>query len=389
MPPTDYQGSFLGRISIRRNQVASMDSEDLEDLDIFQRNISDRFTDLLPDSPSSDSPFLSVAWLRKLLDVYLCCEAEFKAVLATGHDITKPPVDRLLPDLLDRCLKSLDICNAVIHGIDTLRHATSLASIAAESLSRRPLSDGHVRRARKALVALLAVLAAEEKEPSSAGAHRTTERNWSFGRRGGGSGGRATSGAAVGLPKPWGVGKNWSAAKQVQAMSANLVAPRGAESAGIAVPVHVMSAVVVFVMWTMVAAIPCQERSGLATTLQLPKQVVWAQGMTGLVEKIGEEWKRKEKKGGAGLMEELHKLEKVGQSLAEFAEGYKYPGEEEKVEEAGRQAEEMGEICRRMEEGLAPLQQQIREVFHRIVRSRADMLEASDHAAKVSAPSSM
>ncbi|KAI4302947.1 hypothetical protein MLD38_038634 [Melastoma candidum] len=172
-------------------------------------------------------------------------------------------------------------------------------------------------------------------------------------------------------------------------MSANLVAPRGAESAGIAVPVHVMSAVVVFVMWTMVAAIPCQERSGLATTLQLPKQVVWAQGMTGLVEKIGEEWKRKEKKGGAGLMEELHKLEKVGQSLAEFAEGYKYPGEEEKVEEAGRQAEEMGEICRRMEEGLAPLQQQIREVFHRIVRSRADMLEASDHAAKVSAPSSM
>ncbi|KAI4310349.1 hypothetical protein MLD38_035333 [Melastoma candidum] len=112
----------------------------------------------------------------------------------------------------------------------------------------------------------------------------------------------AMQSSAVGLPKPWGVGKNWSAAKQVQAMSANLVAPCGAESAGITVPAHVMSTVVVFVMWTLVAAIPCQERSGLATTLQLPKLVVWAQGMTGLVEKIGEEWKRKEKKGGAGLI---------------------------------------------------------------------------------------
>lgn len=42
------------------------------------------------------------------MDVFLCCEAEFKAVLILGLDpspICKPPLDPLLSELLDKAIK--------------------------------------------------------------------------------------------------------------------------------------------------------------------------------------------------------------------------------------------------------------------------------------------
>lgn len=116
MPATtenNNQGSFLGRISIRRNQVMSMDGshdQEMEDLELFQKHIGDRFSELLSstseDSSSSSSSssgdaLLSIAWL---LDELLCCEAEFKALVLMGHDpsqIGKPPLDKILSELLD------------------------------------------------------------------------------------------------------------------------------------------------------------------------------------------------------------------------------------------------------------------------------------------------
>lgn len=231
MPATEYQGSFLGRISIRRNQVVSMDGpheQELVDLELFQRNIADRFSSLLSSSSpagdgdpsaSADAPFLSVAWLRKLLDVFLCCEAEFKAFLIMGRErdpsvIAKPPLDRLLPELLDRSVKALDVCNAVMHGVDAVRHCQKLSEIVAAALEQQPIGEGQVRRAKKALGAMMSVLAAEDRESSS---HKSAERTWSFGRRGGSAGAnKDRSVAAQFRTLSWGVPKNWSASKQIQ-----------------------------------------------------------------------------------------------------------------------------------------------------------------------------
>ncbi|KAK9276671.1 hypothetical protein L1049_006207 [Liquidambar formosana] len=397
MPATEYQGSFLGRISIRRNQVVSMEGnheQDLDDLEFFQKHVSDRFSDLLP-PPSSDgsvnSPIatnpknlLSIAWLRKLLDVLLCCEAEFKAVLIMGRDpshISKPPLDRLIPELLDRAVKALDICNAISHGVESIRHWQKLAEIAVLALGQRPFGEGQVRRARKALNSLLASMALDDKEGNN---YKSTERTWSFGRRGSGAAiSKDRNGASL-RSLSWGVSKNWSAAKQIQVMANNLVAPRGGDSTGLALPVYIMSTVMVFVMWALVAAIPCQERSGLATHLQVPRQLGWAQAMHGLQERVAEEWKKKEKKGSAGLLEEMQKMEKLGQSLIEFADSFHFPAEPDKEEEVAMQVAELAETCRRMEEGLVPLQRQIREVFHRLVRSRTEVLEVLDQAVRKS-----
>ncbi|CAK9141943.1 unnamed protein product [Ilex paraguariensis] len=398
MRATDNQGSFLNRISIRRNQVVSMDGnheQELDDLELFQKHVSDRFSDLLPPSatadPSPDSPrpdtLLSISWFRKLLDAFLCCEAEFKAVLIMGRDpsqFSKPPLDRLIHELLDRTVKALDICNAITDGLDLVRQWQKLAQIAVTAFEQQPIAEGHVRRAKKALNTLLTSMNLDDKESAYG---KSTERTWSFGRRGGGSSVNAKDRTAGTFrPLSWTVAKSWSSAKQIQAMSSNLVAPRGGEPTGLALPVYIMNTALVFVMWALVAAIPCQERTGLATHFPVPRQLGWAQAIIGLQEKIGEEWKKKEKKGTAGLLEEMQRMEKVAQWLVDFAEAFQYPIEEEKVDEVAVQVAELAEICRKMEEGLVPLQQQVREVFHRIVRSRAEVLDVIDQVGKSSAP---
>ncbi|KAL7150404.1 hypothetical protein ABFS83_05G109900 [Erythranthe nasuta] len=406
MPATDNQGSFLNLISIRRNQLPSIETDqELEDLDLFQKHVGIRFSDILSslstttatgsgDTPSSatadtDSPgaaaapaidkyippppppFLSINWFRTLLDTFLCCEAEFKAVLVSGRDpsqFSKPPLDRLIPDLLERAVKALDVCNAVSHGVELVRHWQKLGQIAAAALQQTPIGEGQVRRARKALATLLTSMALDDKENTAKSA-AAKDRRGSF---------RSLS---------WSVAKSWSAAKQIQAMSTNLAAPRGAESTGLAMPIYIMSIILVFVMWALVAGVPCQERNGLATHLPVPKQLGWAQPMGGLLEKMGEEWKKKEKKGsGTGLLEEIQRMEKVAQSLIDFADSFVFPLEEEKAAEMAVQVAELAEICRKMEEGLAPLQQQVREVFHRMVRSRAEVLEVLEQVSKSSVP---
>ncbi|KAG5014514.1 hypothetical protein GLYMA_08G017700v4 [Glycine max] len=394
MPATtenNNQGSFLGRISIRRNQVMSMDGshdQEMEDLELFQKHIGDRFSELLSstseDSSSSSSSssgdaLLSIAWLRRLLDEFLCCEAEFKAVVLMGRDpsqITKPPLDKLLPDLLDRGVKSLDVCNAVTLGLDAVKNLQRLAEIAVAALEQTPLGDGQVRRAKKALSALVAAMLNDDSNAAAKG----TERTRSFGRRAGNT--NTTKYKSL----SWSMAKNWSAAKQIHAMMSNLTAPRGAESSGLAQPMYMMSTVLVFVMWTLVAAVPCQERNGLGTHFPLPRQLGWAQPMIGLQEKIAEEWKKKEKKGNVGLLEEMQRMDKLGQSLIEFADSFQFPTETERMDEVKKHVEELGDICKKMEEGLEPLQQQIREVFHRVVRSRTEFLLALDQAAKSTTP---
>ncbi|KAL4570746.1 hypothetical protein LXL04_026407 [Taraxacum kok-saghyz] len=376
MPATDNQGSFLNRISIRRNQVVY--EHEVEDLEQFQRHVTDRLAELfhLPGedaAASSDPPevLLSIAWFRKLLDAFLCCEAEFKAVVIMGRDaanFAKSPLDRLIPEHLDRTIKALDICNAITHGIDLLIHWQKLAMIAVDSLQARPIIEGNVERAKKALNTLLSSITTDDKENHHHKASKDLE----------------TIGNLKSLSYPF--AKSWSASKQIQAMSSNLAAPRGGEPTGLVVPVYLMSSVLVFVMWVMVAAIPCQERTGLGAHLQIPKQFSWAHPMNGVQEKIAEDWKKKEKKGRSGLLEETKRLEELGQNLVEFAEDFKFPVEEEKAEEVAAWVVELGEICRKMEDGLMPLQMQVRELFLRMVRSKGEALDVLDQFNKVVTP---
>ncbi|KAL0738848.1 hypothetical protein Bca4012_015058 [Brassica carinata] len=296
----------------------------------------------------------------------MSCETEFKGVLSTVRISKSPSLEKALQETLDRILKSLDICNAVVNGIDSVSQSRRLAEIAVTALKQRPLCNGSVHRAKRALTSLVAD--GKDRNIGSGGGsnRRTTSRSWSFGQR------SSVGGSSVH------VSKNWSAAKQIQAMAANLVPPRGAEASGPAMPVYIMSSVTVLVMWVLVAAVPCQASNVLVAPLQLPKHQSWASAALNIQERVSEEMKRMEKRFGGGLMEEM---ERVGLSLLEFTERFRFPGEEEEQEELAEKVEEMDEICRGMEVGLEGLQRQVRVVFHRLVRSRLEIVsdEETDH----------
>ncbi|XP_042038109.1 protein ROH1-like [Salvia splendens] len=394
MPVTEIQNSFLNRISIRRNQIAAVESNnnelDQEDLELFSRNVADRFTALLPapESPSASPQILTLSWFRELLDAFLSCEAEFKALLLSSRDPSRPPLDRLVPDLLDRSVKALDVFNAVTNALDLMHHWQKLAQIAVSALHQSPVGEGQVRRARRALATLIASMSFDDKDGGSGGGGhgKWAERTRSFGRRLGGALASRERGAVGSLRSlSWTVAKSWSAAKQVQGMLMSLAAPRGGEAGGMATPVYIMNTMLVFAAWALVAAVPCQERHGLATNFHIPRSLSWAQPMMALQERIGEEVKRKEKKGNPGLMEELQKMEAAAHSLVEFADGFVFPLEDGRAEEMAKQVEELAGICQKMEEGLGPLQQLVREVFHRIVKSRGEILDVFDHVNKLSA----
>ncbi|KAJ0024621.1 hypothetical protein Pint_07928 [Pistacia integerrima] len=338
MPATDCQGSSaapfsnLGRsiLSIRRDQaVHSMDSDTVSgsspevDLESFQRKISDRFMDL---SSGSDE-LLSLAWVQKLLDLFLVSQDEFRVVLFNNRSqLHKAPMDRLIAEYSERSVKALDVCNAIRDGIEQIRQWQKLIEIVLIALDdRRMLCEGQVRRAKKAVIDL-AISMLDEKDSGTALAHR----NRSFGRNNLKDHHNRSLGHFRSLS--WSVSRSWSAARQLQAIGNNLYAPKGNEimaTNGLAALVFTMSSLLLFVMWALVAAIPCQDR-GLQVHFPVSRQFIWAGPMMVLHEKILEESKKRERRNACGLMREIHQIEKSTRLMNELLDSIQYPVAEEK-----------------------------------------------------------
>ncbi|XVE55152.1 hypothetical protein DITRI_Ditri03aG0137200 [Diplodiscus trichospermus] len=405
MPATDYQGisaplTSIGRslLSLRRDQVQPMESPNdgsaspEVELDSFQRQVADRFLDLA--SVPSDE-LLSLPWVRKLLDVFLFCQDEFRRLLFNNKaQMIKPPMDRLIADFYERTVKALDVCNAIRDGIEQIRQWQKLLEIVLCALGdgnvnknntnnignhssyQRTLGEGQFRRAKKALIDL-AIGMLDDKDSGQALAHR----NRSFGRNNNSSShSKDHHHRSLGHFRSlsWSVSRSWSAARQLQAIGNNLAVPRGNELAatnGFAVPVYTMGCVVLFVMWALVAAIPCQDR-GLQVHFNVPRQFPWAAPILSLHERIMDKSKKRDRKNACGLLREIYQMEKCSRLLGEVTDSVQFPLSEEKEGEVRQRVRELRQVCDAMKEGLEPLERQVREVFHRIVRSRTEGLDS-------------
>ncbi|KAF8026455.1 hypothetical protein BT93_F3052 [Corymbia citriodora subsp. variegata] len=377
MHTPDYQGSHVGRsiLSLRRDQAApAMEPHHHRDaasaleleLEAFQRQVADRFLDLA--SASADD-LLSLAWVRKLLDAFLCCQEEFGVILVNNRAnvARSPAAERLLNEFYERSVKALDVCNAIRDGIEQIRQWQKLLEIVMCALgNKRSLGEGQFRRAKKALIDL-AIAMLDEKDSSTTIGHR----NRSFGRN---NASRDQRSIGHFRSLSWSVSRSWSAVKQIQAIGNNLNAPRGNEitaTNGLAVPIFTMGMVLLFVMWALVAAIPCQDR-GLQVHFSVPRHYVWAAPIISLHDRIMEEWKKRERKNACGLMREIYQIEKYSRVMSEMVDSVSFPLTEEKEGEVRQRVQELGQVSEVVNEGLDPLERQVREVFHRIVRSRTE-----------------
>ncbi|CAN8312505.1 unnamed protein product [Cochlearia groenlandica] len=390
MPATDFQGSFgKSLLSLRRDQVDSTTvagnshhapprNNNMEaELDSFQRQVAEKLIDL--NASGGENKLLSLDWISKLLDSFLCCQEEFRAILFNHRSqISKPPMDRLISDYFDRSIKALDVCNAIRDGIEQIRQWQKLSDIVISALDRqnqRTFGEGQIKRAKKALIDL-AIGMLDEKDPSSSYSSGTSlsHRNRSFGRV------KENHHRTIGHFRSlsWSVSRSWSASKQLQALGSNLAAPKPNDvvsSNGLAVPVYTMTSVLLFVMWVLVAAIPCQDR-GLQVSFFVPRHYQWSAPAMALHDKIVEESKRRDRKNCCGLLREIDMIEKCSRSMNESIDSVHFPLSDEKEIEVKERVEELVVVHEALKNGLDPFERKVREVFHRIVRSRTESLDS-------------
>ena len=347
-----------------------------EELEGFQKLVTERFADLCS-SESDDDDLLSLAWLRKLLDAFLSCQENFRLILFKHTSmLSKPPMDRLLSDYFDRTVKALDLCNAIRDGIQHIRQCHNLVHIVLCALNPNSnpnlnLGEAHFRRAKKALIDLSIVIAMmDDHKESQSQSNANAIRNRSFGRNNfaaAASSSSSSSPRSLGHFRPlsWSVSRSWSASRQLQAIGNNLVMPKGNS---LAVPVFTMNWVLLLTMWALVAAIPCQDR-GLQVHFYIPRQFVWAGPVLAVHERIMEESKKRERRNACGLLKEFLHIEKTSRQLSELVDSLHFPLTEEKEAEVRNRVQELSQVHQAIKEGLDPLERQLREVFHRILRS--------------------
>lgn len=342
-----------------------MDAE----LEAFQKNVTDRFALLA--STGSDQ-LLSLAWLSNLLDAFISCQEEFRSLLIVCKiSLCKPPVDRLVSDYFERGVKALDVCNAVRDGVEQIRQWQKLVEIVLTSLDDDKCSsfgEGQFRRAKKALIDLAVGMLDERDHKSCISSYR------SFGRHS--SDNKSVSSFTNFRSLTWSVSRSWSASRQLQAIANNILASRGNDVTGgngVVGAVHTMNWILLFVMWALVASIPCQDR-GLMVHFSIPRQFTWAASVLSLHDKISEESKKRDRRNAVGLLKEIHEMERCGRVVLDLADSVKFPLTHEKEIEVRRGVKELAQVFKIFKDGLDPLERQVRDVFHKIVCSRTEGL---------------
>ncbi|CAA2992635.1 uncharacterized protein LOC111372222 [Olea europaea var. sylvestris] len=342
-------------------------------LEAFQKHVAERFREL---AAVDSNELLSVPWIRKLLDAFLCCQEEFVLIVFKNPGFfNRSPMDRYISEYFERNVKALDVCNAIRDGIEQIRQWQKQLEIVLCALDNQcSIGEGQFRRAKKALIDLDMAMV-DEKELNSTLAHR----NRSFGQN---NVQREHKSFSQFRSLSWSVSRSWSAAKQLQAIGNNLAAPRTHEISathGLNVAVFTMNYVLLFVMWALVAAIPCQDR-GLQTHFLVTRQFVWAVPILSLHEKILDESKKLDRRNSSGLLKEIHEIEKCARQMNELADSVRFPLTEEKEEEVRLRVQEFALVFKAVKEGLDPLEHRVREVFHRIVHSRTECLDSIGRA---------
>lgn len=355
---------------VKNDSKSPLDRE----LERFQEQVFTQFHAL---SSSSPDEFLSIFWISKLLDAFIVCQEDFKVILLNNSEnFSKPPLDKLLTEFFDRSIKALDICNAVRDGIEKVRlwgKHLAIVSSAFDSKQRNMIGEGQFRRARKSLTDLAIVMLDDHKESGSVFSHR----NRSFGRPNKGKDlNQRKHGHSRSLS--WSVPNSWSATKQLQSMSNSLTPfpPRGNENGGnssLQNCVFTMGFVLMFVLWTVVAAIPCQDR-GLFN-FSIPRQFSWGTPLFFLQARILDESKKRERKNSPGLLTEIQQMEKSINLISDLIDSvHQFPLTEEQQKEVKDGVEELSLVCSLCKKGLDTLDCKLREVFRKIMYCRTEGL---------------
>ncbi|KAI3815406.1 hypothetical protein L1987_15073 [Smallanthus sonchifolius] len=356
------------------NQVHSMDVNDDSgsefhcELGSFEHRVFRQFRVL---SATEEDELLSLNWVSMLLDAFIACQEDFIVILLKNEsNLLNAPLDRYITEFFDMIIKALDICNAVRDGMEKIRVWHKRLEIvlgAFDSTSRNVMVEARFRRAKKGLTDLAMIMLDDDnKESSSVFAYRNR------------SGKDDQQKAGHSRSVSWTVPNSWSASKQLQLMANGLSPPRGHEISatnGLANDVYTMGFVLMFVLWALVSAIPCQDR-GLQVHFSVPRQFSWGAPLSLLHSRIMDESKKRERKNSVGLLKEIEQMERSIHLVTGLVDSVnQFPLTEEQKEAVKTGVQEVARVCNAFKNGLDPLERQLSEVFRKIMSCRTEGLE--------------
>uniref|UniRef100_A0A0E0R610 AAA+ ATPase domain-containing protein n=1 Tax=Oryza rufipogon TaxID=4529 RepID=A0A0E0R610_ORYRU len=352
------------------------------DIEEFQNKADNLLYCLVYSDPPAPE-VLSLTWMHCLVDSFLTCLGEFRALLLRrrAEAINQPQLDCVIADFFVLAVKALDICNVVSHGICAVRRWGSQAAVATSALALPdqavPINEGQIRRVRRVL-ADITVCMLSDMQGNFCG--EVVGQRWSTTttRSGGSSKQSHSSGTSLGsiYRAHFGVySGSWSAAKQLQAIAEGLPVPGAFDIAavgGLPSAVRTMGDLMFAVAWLLVVAIPCQGR-GLQAHL-----FTWSAthfpNIT-LYDRILEESKKEGRSNSCGLLKEIGQIERCSWQLLEMTEVIEFPLAKEEDADVRGAAREMAQACDSLEAGLDPLLRKVREMFHQIGRTRIEILD--------------
>ena len=91
-----------------------------------------------------------------------------------------------------------------------------------------------------------------------------------------------------------------------------------------------------FVLWALVAAIPCQDR-GLQIHCSVPRRSSWSAPFILLQERIMEDSKKWERRNSSGLLKEINQMERCASHMTDLVDSVHFPLTDEHKTEAGQQ----------------------------------------------------
>ncbi|KAI3750598.1 hypothetical protein L2E82_21279 [Cichorium intybus] len=117
-----------------------------------------------------------------------------------------------------------------------------------------------------------------------------------------------------------------------------------------------------------------QDR-GIQSNINIPKNFNWGAPIIALHERILEESKKRGRRNACGLLKEIEGIERSACFVNELCDSLKFPLTEEQEAEVRKRVDGVEIVYESIKTGLDPLEKQVRDVFHRIVRSRTQGLD--------------
>ncbi|KAJ0691689.1 hypothetical protein HanPI659440_Chr15g0577721 [Helianthus annuus] len=338
------------------------------EVEAFLKMVTQKFYKL---SLVESHELLSGSWISKLLDVFLCCQEQFRELLSNNRScLSKQPMAKLVSDYFERSVKGLDICNVVRDGIEQLRQWEKQLEIVLNVLGDQTiLGDSQFQRAKRALNNLEIIF--DEKASRLIFSHKSRSFDLKDLKN------QESNGTKMSRSLSASVSRSWSASKQLLAIGNNIVVPKSNDvlaTNGLVLTIYTMTHVLYFVMWVLVVSSTSHDR-GLQLQNNYHKNFTWWVPMSSLQERILEEYKKRGRRHSCGMLKEIHRIETYACWMKRFIDSIHFPLRKEQEEEAKKWFEELKNIYDTLKNALDPSERQVKDIFKQIIRCRIEGLD--------------